>query len=87
MGELLYVLAQCSKSKKLALKWFRPSEIDKCCLPAYEILVSHNTKWVTRDKLKRAPRVVNIQAEPDQPDIVTPPNEPDEVIQSSDSDS
>ena len=50
-------------------------------------MVGHNTKWVTRDKLKRAPRVVNIQAEPDQPDIVTPPKEPDEVIQSSDSDS
>ena len=50
-------------------------------------MVGHNTKWVTRDKLKRAPQVVNIQAEPDQPDIVTPPKEPDEVIQSSDSDS
>ena len=87
MGELLYVLAQRRKSKKLALKWFRPSEIVKCCHPAYEILIGHNTKWVTRDKLKRAPRVVNIQAEPDQPDIVTPPNEPDKVIQSSDSDS
>ena len=90
MGELVYVLAPRSKSKKLALKWFCPSEIVKCCHPAYEILVGNNTKWVTcdtRDKLKRAPRGVNIQEEPDQPDIVTPPKEPDEVIQSSDSDS
>ena len=35
--------------------------------------------------MKRAPRGVNIQVEPDQPDIVTSPKEPDEVIQSSDS--
>ena len=47
-------------------------------------MVGNNTKWVTRDSLKRAPRCVNIQIEPDQPDIVTAP---DEVIQSSDSDS
>ena len=67
------------------MKWFCPSEIVNCCHPAYEILVGNNTKWVTRDKLKRAAQGVNIQVEPDQPDIVTPPEEPDEVITSSDS--
>ena len=86
VGELVFVLAPRNKSKKLILKWFGPSEIVKYCHPAYEILVDNNTKWVIRDKLKRAPRGVNIQIEPDQPDIVTPPKEPDEVIQSSDSD-
>ena len=87
VGELVYVLAPRNKSKKLALKWFGPSEIVECCHPAYETLVGNNTKWVTRDKLKRSPRDVNIQVEPDEPDIVTSPEEPDEVIQSSDSDS
>ena len=87
VDELVYVLAPCNKSKKLALKWFCPSEIVKCCHPACEILVGNNTKWVTCDKLKRAPRGVNIQLEPDQPDIVKPSENPTEVIQSSDSDS
>ena len=87
VGELVYVLAARNKSKKLALKWFGPSKIVTCCHPAYEILVGNNTKWVTRDKLKRAPRDVNIRVEPDQPDIVTRPKQPDEVIQSPDSDS
>ena len=87
VDELVYVLAARNKSKKLALKWFGPSKIVTCCHPAYEILVGNNTKWVTRDKLKRVPRDVNIRVEPDQPDIVTRPKQPDEVIQSSDSDS
>ena len=85
LGELVYVLSPLNKSNKLALKLFCPSETVKCCHPAYEILVGNNTKWVTRDKLKRAAQGVNIQVEPDQPDIVTPPEEPDEVITSSDS--
>ena len=46
VGELVYVLAPRNKSKKLALKWFGPFEIVKCCHPAYEILVGNNTKWV-----------------------------------------
>ena len=87
VSELVYVFAPRIKSKKLALKWFGPSEIVKCCHPAYEILVGSHTKWITRDKLKRAPRGVNIQVEPDKADIVTPPKGPDEVIQSSDSNS
>ena len=87
VGELVYVLAPRNKSKKLALKWFGPSNIVTCCHPAYELLVGNNTKWVTRDNLKRAPRGANIQVEPDQPDTVTSPEEPDEVIQSLDSDS
>ena len=94
VNELVYVLAPRNKLKKLALKLFGPSEIVTFCHPAYEILVGNSTKWVTRDKLKRAPWGVNIQVEPDQPDvggvtiyIVMPTKEPDEVIQSSDSDS
>ena len=51
VSELVYVLVPGNKSKKLALKWSGPSEIVKCCHPAYEILVGNNTKWVTRDKL------------------------------------
>ena len=82
VGKRVYVLVPRNKSKELVLKWFGPSEIVKCCHPAYEILVGNNTMWVTRDKLKRAPRDVNIQVEPDQPDIVMPPKEPDEVTQS-----
>ena len=82
VGKLVYVLVPRNKSKELVLKWFGPSEIVKCCHLAYEILVGNNTMWVTRDKLKRAPRDVNIQVEPDQPDIVMPPKEPDEVTQS-----
>ena len=73
VGELVYVLAPRNKSKKLALRWFGPPEIVKCCHPAYEILVGNKTKWVTRDKLKRAPGGLNIQVEPDQSGIVTPP--------------
>ena len=85
VGELVYVLAPRNKSKKLSLKWFGHPEIGvKCCHSAYEILVGNNTKWVTPDKLKRATRGVNIQVEPDQPDIATfmPLKEPDEFIHS-----
>ena len=67
--ELVYVLAPRNKSKKLDLKWYGLSEIVKCCHLACEILVSNNAKLVTRDKLERAPRGVNIEVESDQPDI------------------
>ena len=42
--ELVYVLAPRNKSKELALRWFGPSEIVKCCHPAYEILVGNKTE-------------------------------------------
>ena len=69
------------------MKWFGPSEISRCCQPVYEILVANNTKWVTRDKLKQALQGVNIQVEPDQPDIATLPKEPDEVMDKDSDDS
>ena len=56
MGELVYVFYPRNKSKKLACKWFGPYRILQAKHPAYEIDFGTKSEWLTRDKLKVAPK-------------------------------
>ena len=86
VGESVFVFAPRNKSKKLALKWFGPHRVITCKHPAYEIRTGSETKWVTRDKLKR----VSSRVKPNiikEPEIVTPQVVNELEDESSDSDS
>ena len=83
---MFFVFAPRNKSKKLALKWFGPHRVIMCKHPAYEIRTGSETKWVTRDKLKR----VSSRVKPNiikEPEIVTPQVVNELEDESSDSDS
>ena len=54
--ELVYVLYPRNKSKKLVCKWFVPYQILQAKHPAYEIDFGTKTQWLTRDKVKVAPK-------------------------------
>ena len=56
VGELVYVFYPRNKSKKLACKWFGPYRILQAKHPAYEIDLVTKSEWLTRDKLKVAPK-------------------------------
>ena len=56
MGELVHVFYPRNKSKKLACKWFDPYRILQAKHPAYEIDFGTKSQWLTRDKLKVAPK-------------------------------
>ena len=56
MGELVYVFYPRNKSNKLAYKWFGPYRILQAKHPAYEIDLGTKSEWLTRDKLKVAPK-------------------------------
>ena len=56
VGELVYVFYPRNKSKKLACKWFGPYCILQAKHPAYEIDFGTKRQWLTRDKLKLAPK-------------------------------
>ena len=56
VGELVYVFYPRNKSKKLACKWFGPYRILQAKHPAYEIDFGTKSEWLTRDKLKVAPK-------------------------------
>ena len=54
----------------MALKWFGPHRVITCKHPSQEIRTGSETKWVTRDKLKR----VSSRVKPNiikEPEIVT----------------
>ena len=55
VGELVYLFYP-HKSKKLACKWFGPYRILQAEHPAYEIDLGTKSEWLTRDKLKVAPK-------------------------------
>ena len=56
VGELVYVFYPRNKSKKLACKWFGPYRILQAKHLAYEIDFVTRSEWLTRDKLKVAPK-------------------------------
>ena len=86
VDEHVFMFAPRNKSKKLALKWFGPYQLIRSRHPAYEIQAGKDTKWVTRDKLKRAPPQARVVEE--EPVILEPPIPIEtEVVESSDSDS
>ena len=56
VGELVYVFYPRNKSKKLTCKWFGPYRILHAKHPAYKIDFGTKSQWLTRDKLKVAPK-------------------------------
>ena len=56
VGELVCVFYSRNKSKRLACKWFIPYRILQAKDPVYQIDFGTKSQWLTRDKLRVAPK-------------------------------
>ena len=56
VAEIVYVFYPRNKSNKITCKWFGSYRIFQYKRPAYEIDFGTKSQWLTRDKLKGAPK-------------------------------